>query len=87
VKIFFAFLILIFSIQSWTKADVIVIVKNTLDESIFIKRKRTTEKDALNSAMEGCLVLFRYNESLNLSNRKKMMDACYIYKVLDFDNL
>ena len=63
MRFFLLLSILDFHPQSWAKTDVIVIVKNTLDESIFIKRKRTTEKDALNSAMEGCLVLFRYNES------------------------
>ena len=80
-------IVLVFSFYSWTKADVIVIVKNSLDDKIFIKRKRSTEKEALEAAMKGCTILFKYNESMNLSERKKMTEACFIYKVLNFDDL
>ena len=82
-----AIILLVFSFYTWTNADVIVIVKNSLDDKIFIKRKRSTEKEALEAAMKGCTILFKYNESMNLSERKKMTEACFIYKVLNFDDL
>ena len=80
-------ILLVFSFYSWTNADVIVIVKNSLDDKIFIKRKRSTENEALDAAMKGCTILFKYNESMNLSERKKMTEACFVYKVLNFDDL
>ncbi len=82
-----AIILLVFSFYTWTNADVIVIVKNSLDDKIFIKRKRSTENEALEAAMKGCTILFKYNESMNLSERKKMTEACFIYKVLNFDDL
>lgn len=84
---FILILVLIFSIQPWTKAEVIVVVKNKLDDNIFIKRKQDTSEKAIKAAMDGCIILFKYNESMSLSKRKEMANACYIYKVLDYDNL
>ena len=82
-------LVLLISINPSSKlnADVIVIVKNLLDDKIFIKRKRATENEALEAAMKGCTILFKYNESMSLSDRKKMSEACFVHKVLNFDNL
>ena len=87
MKILLTILILVINLQSWTKADVIVIVKNSLDDKIFIKRKRSTENEALEAAMKGCTILFKYNESMSLSDKKKMSKACFVYKVLNFDDL
>ena len=63
--------VLITKLISPANADVIVIVKNSLDDKIFIKRKRSTENEALDAAMKGCTILFKYNESMSLSDRKK----------------
>lgn len=79
--------VLITKLISPANADVIVIVKNSLDDKIFIKRKRSTENEALDAAMKGCTILFKYNESMSLSDRKKMSEACFVHKVLNFDNL
>lgn len=87
MRIILVLTIIFFGLQSWTKADVIVIVKNKLDENIFIKRKLDTKEKAIKAAMDGCMILFKYNESMSLSKRKEMANACYIYKVLDYDNL
>ena len=86
-RIFTLVLLILINPLSKLNADVIVIVKNSLDDKIFIKRKRSTEKEALEAAMKGCTILFKYNESMNLSERKKMTEACFIYKVLNFDDL
>ena len=87
MRIILVLTIIFFGLQSWTKADVIVIVKNKLDDNIFIKRKLDTSDKAIKAAMDGCIILFKYNESMSLSKRKEMANACYIYKVLDYDNL
>ena len=87
IRIVLALIITFLSLQSWTKAEVIVVVKNKLDDNIFIKRKRDTSEKAIKAAMDGCIILFKYNESMSLSKRKEMANACYIYKVLDYDNL
>ena len=87
MKILISVLIFILIFQTLTKAEVIVVVKNKLDDNIFIKRKRDTSEKAIKAAMDGCIILFKYNESMSLSKRKDMANACYIYKVLDYDNL
>ena len=87
MKILISVLIFILIFQTLTKAEVIVVVKNKLDDNISIKRKRDTSEKAIKAAMDGCIILFKYNESMSLSKRKEMANACYIYKVLDYDNL
>ena len=87
LRIFTLVLLLSINLPSKLNADVIVIVKNSLDDKIFIKRKRSTENEALKAAMKGCTILFKYKESMNLSERKKMTEACFVYKVLNFDDL
>ena len=76
-------LILIFTLHTPSQADVLVIVKNKIDENIFIKRTKATKEEAVEAAMKGCTVLFKYNEDMRKEKRQKMMDACYVYSVLD----
>ena len=75
--------LIFFTLQTPSQADVLVIVKNKIDENIFIKRTKATKEEAVEAAMKGCTVLFKYNEDMNKEKRQKMMDACYVFSVVD----
>ena len=70
-------------------AEWLVIVKNKLDENIFIKRTKITEDEAVEAALKGCRILFLHRvegSSMKSAKKKemlKLMEACYVYKVLD----
>ncbi len=63
--------------------EFLAIVKNRIDENIFIKRTKPTKEEAIQSALEGCYVFYKFREDLNKKKRKEMMDACYVFSVVD----
>ena len=44
-------------------AEWLVIVKNKIDENIFIKRTKITEEEAVKAALEGCRILYQHRVS------------------------
>ena len=69
-------------------AEWLVIVKNKLDENIFIKRTKITEDEAVEAALKGCRILFlhRVEGSSMKHNKKKnleFMEACYVHSVIE----
>ena len=64
-------------------AEWLVIVKNKIDENIFIKRKNYTEKIATEEALKGCQIMFKYREDIKKKKRLELMEACYVYSVLE----
>ena len=63
--------------------EFLAIVKNSMDENIFIKRTKPNKEEAIQSALEGCYVLYKFREDLKKEKRLKMMDACYVFSVVD----
>ena len=63
--------------------EYLAIVKNSIDENVFIKRTKPTKEEAIQSALEGCYVLYKFREDLKKKKRQEMMDACYVFYVVD----
>ena len=70
-------------------AEWLVIVKNKIDENIFIKRTKTTEEEAVKAALKGCRILYLHRvegSSMKAAKKKKMlelMEACYVFSVIE----
>ena len=64
-------------------AEWLVIVKNKVDENIFIKRTKIIEEDAVNTALEGCWVMYRNREDLKKKKKIELMEACYVFSVIE----
>ena len=70
-------------------AEWLVIVKNKLDENIFIKRTKITEEEAVKAALEGCRIIYLHKvegSSMKAIKKKKMlelMEACYVFSVIE----
>ena len=70
-------------------AEWLVIVKNKLDENIFIKRTKITEDEAVEAALKGCRILYLHRvegSSMKAAKKKKMlelMEACYVHSVIE----
>ena len=64
-------------------AEWLVIVKNKVDENIFIKRTKIIEEEAVNAALEGCLVMYRNREDLKKKKKIELMEACYVFSVIE----
>ena len=45
-------------------AEWLVIVKNKIDENVFIKRTNYTEEVATEEALKGCQVMYRHREDI-----------------------
>ena len=52
---------LVFNVNVY--AEWLVIVKNKIDENIFIKRTKITEEEAVKAALEGCRILYQHRVS------------------------
>ena len=63
--------------------EYLAIVKNSIDENVFIKRTKPTKEEAIQSALEGCYVLYKFREDLKKKKRLDLMEACYVFKVVD----
>ena len=63
--------------------EFLAIVKNRIDENIFIKRTKPTKEEATKSALEGCYVLYKFREDLKKKKRQEMMNACYVFSIVD----
>ena len=63
--------------------EFLAIVKNNIDENVFIKRTKPTKEEAIQSALEGCYVLYKFREDLKKKKRLELMEACYVFKVVD----
>ncbi len=63
--------------------EFLAIVKNNIDENVFIKRAKPTKEEAIQSALEGCYVLYKFREDLKKKKRLELMEACYVFKVVD----
>ena len=64
-------------------AEWLIIVKNKVDENIFIKRTKIIEEEAVNAALEGCLVMYRNREDLKKKKKIELMEACYVFSVIE----
>ena len=70
-------------------AEWLVIVKNKIDENIFIKRTKTTKEEAVKAALEGCRILYLHRvegSSMKAAKKKRMlelMEACYVFSVIE----
>ena len=64
-------------------AEWLIIVKNKVDENIFIKRTKIIEEEAVNAALEGCMVMYRNREDLKKKKKKELMEACYVFSVIE----
>ena len=70
-------------------AEWLVIVKNKIDENIFIKRAKITEEEAVKAALKGCRILYLHRvegSSMKAAKKKKMlelMEACYVHSVIE----
>ena len=64
-------------------AEWLVIVKNKVDENIFIKRTKIIEEEAVNAALEGCWVMYRNREDLKKKKKIELMEACYVFSVIE----
>ena len=64
-------------------AEWLVIVKNKVDENIFIKRTKISEEEAVNAALEGCLVMYGNREDLKKKKKIELMEACYVFSVIE----
>ena len=56
--------VLCLSLSGNVYAEWLVIVKNKIDENIFIKRKKYTEVIAIEEVLKGCQVIFKYREDI-----------------------
>jgi hypothetical protein len=63
--------------------EFLAIVKNNIDENVFIKRTKPTKEEAIQSALEGCYVLYKFREDLKKKKRLDLMEARYVFKVVD----
>ena len=70
-------------------AEWLVIVKNKIDENIFIKRTSYTEEVATEAALKGCRILYLHRvegSSMKRAKKKEMlelMEACYVHSVIE----
>ena len=64
-------------------AEWLVIVKNKIDENIFIKRTNYTKEVATEEALEGCYVLYKFREDIKKKKKLELMDACYVHSVIE----
>ena len=64
-------------------AEWLVIVKNKIDENIFIKRTKYTEEHATEAALEGCYVLYKHREDIKKKKKLELMNACYVHSVVE----
>ena len=64
-------------------AEWLVIVKNKVDENIFIKRTKIIEEEAVNAALEGCHVLYRHREDITNQEKLNLKSACYVDKIIE----
>ena len=63
--------------------EFLAIVKSKIDENVFIKRTKPTKEEAIQSALEGCYVLYKFREDLKKKKRLELMEACYVFKAVD----
>ena len=64
-------------------ADWLVIVKNEIDKNVFIKRTKSTEENAIKSALEGCHVLYKHREDIKNQEKLNLLNACYVDKIIE----
>ena len=64
-------------------AEWLIIVKNKVDENIFIKRTKIIEEEAVNAALEGCWVMYRNRQDLKKKKKIELMEACYVFSVIE----
>ena len=70
-------------------AEWLVVVKNKIDENIFIKRTKITEDEAVEAALKGCRILYLHRvegSSMKAAKKKEMlelMEACYVHSVIE----
>ena len=56
-------------------AEWLVIVKNKIDENIFIKRTKITEEEAVKAALKGCRILYLHRVEGSSMKAAKKKDA------------
>ena len=76
-------LIINFFFFNLSNAEFLVIVKSEIDENVFIKRKNDLENEAINAAIEGCQVMYRYREDIKEHKKKAFIDSCYVFKIIE----
>ena len=76
-------MVLCLSLSGNVYAEWLVIVKNKIDENIFIKRKKYTEVIAIEEALKGCQVIFKYREDIKKKRKLELIEACYVYSVIE----
>jgi hypothetical protein len=81
-KIILIFIINLFFLNLGN-AEFLVVVKSEIDENVFIKRKNNLENEAINVAIEGCQVIYRYREDIKDDEKKALIDSCYVFKIIE----
>ena len=74
---------IIFMVQNNVNSNVLVIVKNKKDKNLFIKRTKPDENEAINSALKGCQVFYKYREDISYKEKKVFMASCYIFRIIE----
>ena len=83
MKKFLAIVVLGLLLSGNVYAEWLVIVKNKIDENVFIKRTNYTEEVATEEALKGCQVMYRHREDIKKKKKLELMEACYVHSVIE----